>query len=69
MKTNKNDLGTRRVLVTLIFYLSVILVALLIVAFPQIAGVVAAVAILLSLFRLVGMFSWGLARKGYSWRV
>lgn len=69
MKKCRNETAIRRVLVVLIFYLSVILASLLLAVSHQIAVWVAAVAILLSLFRLVGMFSWGLARKGYSWRV
>ena len=69
MKTNQKNSGLRKVLVTLIYYLSVILVALLVVAFPQIAGVVAVVAIALSLGRLVWMWAWGAAKNGYGWRV
>ena len=69
MKTNTKDLGTRRVLVTLIFYLSVILVALLIVAFPRIAGVVAVLSIALALGRLAVLLGWGMAKNGKSWRV
>ena len=69
MKTCKNERGIRRVLVTLIFYLSVILAALLVVAFPKIVGLVAVVSIILALGRLVWMFAWGAAKNGYSWRV
>ena len=69
MKNNTNDLGTRRVLVTLIFYLSVILVALLVVAFPRIAGFVAVLSIALALGRLAVLLGWGMAKNGKSWRV
>lgn len=66
---NPINSGMRKVLVTLIYYLSVILVALLVVAFPQIAGWVAVVAIALSLVRLVWMWAWGAAKNGWKWRV
>lgn len=69
MKTNQKNSGLRKALVTMIYYLSVILVALLVVAFPQIAGWVAVVAIALSLGRLVWMWAWGAAKNGYGWRV
>ena len=69
MKTDRNEMSIRRVLVTMIFYLSVILAALLVVAFPEIAGVVAVLSIVLALGRLVWIFAWGAAKNGYSWRV
>ena len=69
MKTNRRNSGVRKVLVTMIYYLSVILVALLVVAFPQIAVWVAVVAIALSLGRLVYLYAWGKAKNGYGWRV
>ena len=69
MKTNRTDLGMRRVLVVLINYLAVILAALLLGVTHQIAGWVAQVAIALSLGRLVYLFAWGKAKNGYGWRV
>lgn len=69
MKTNKTETAMRRVLVTLIFYLSVILAALLAIAFPNIAPLVAVMAIVLSLGRLVWLLAWGAAKNGYGWRV
>ena len=69
MKTNQKNLGLRKVLVTMIYYLSVILVALLMVAFPRIVGCVAVVAIALSAGRLVWMWAWGAAKNGRGWRV
>ena len=69
MKTNRTDLGMRRVLITLIVYLSVILAALLVVAFPKIAPLVVGVTIALSLGRLVYLYAWGKAKNGYGWRV
>ena len=68
MKNQVNS-GMRKVLVTLIYYLSVILVALLVVAFPKIAPLVARVAIALSLGRLIWLFAWGAAKNGWKWRV
>ena len=69
MKTNKTNTAMRRVLVTLIFYLSVILAALLLSVFHQIAGWVAQVVIALCLWRLVDLYAWGKAKNGYGWRV
>ena len=69
MKTNKKNSGMRKVLVTLIYHLSVILSALLMLAFPQITGMVAVVAIALSLGRLVWLWAWGAAKNHYGWRV
>lgn len=69
MKTNRTNLGMRRVLVVLINYLAVILAALLLGVTHQIAGWVAQVAIALSLGRLVYLFAWGKAKNGYGWRV
>ncbi len=69
MKTEKTKSPMRRVLVTLTFYLSVILAALILGVTYQIAGWVAQVAIALSLGRLVFLFGWGVARNGRGWRV
>lgn len=69
MKTNHKNSGTRKVLVTIIFYLSVILAALLLGVTHQIAGWVAQVAIALSMGRLLWLFAWGCARNQYGWRV
>ena len=69
MKTNRKNSGTRKVLVTIIFYLSVILAALLLSVTHQIAGWVAQVAIALSMGRLLWLFAWGCARNRYGWRV
>lgn len=69
MKTNRKNSGTRKVLVTIIFYLSVILAALLLGVTHQIAGWVAQVAIALSMGRLLWLFAWGCARNRYGWRV
>ena len=64
METKKSQTAFRRVLITLAFYLSVILAALILGVTHQIAGWVAQVAIALSLFRLVYLFGWGVARNG-----
>lgn len=69
MKTNRKNSGTRKVLVTIIFYLSIILAALLLGVTHQIAGWVAQVAIALSMGRLLWLFAWGCARNQYGWRV
>lgn len=69
MKTNYKNSGTRKVLVTIIFYLSIILAALLLGVTHQIAGWVAQVAIALSMGRLLWLFAWGCARNRYGWRV
>ena len=68
MKKQINS-GMRKVLVTLIYYLSVILAALLVVAFPRIAPLVSGVAIALSVIRLAVLFGWGMAKNGWGWRV
>ena len=68
METKKSQTAFRRVLITLAFYLSVILAALILGVTHQIAGWVAQVAIALSLFRLVYLFGWGVARNGKGWR-
>ncbi len=68
METKKSQAAIRRVLITLAFYLSVILVALILGVTHQVAGWVAQVAIALSLFRLVFLFGWGMARNGRRWR-
>lgn len=69
MKTNKRNSGMRKVLVTVIFYLSIILAALLLVVADQIAGWVAQVVVALSVGRLLWLFAWGCARNRYGWRV
>ena len=69
MKTEKNTVPERRILVTLAFYLTVILTALLLGVTHQIAGWVAQTAIALALGRLVFLFGWGVARNGKGWRV
>lgn len=69
MKTNKRNSGMRKVLVTVIFYLSIILAALLLVVADQIAGWVAQVVVALSVGRLLWMFAWGCGRNRYGWRV
>ena len=68
MEAKKSQTAFRRVLITLAFYLSVILAALILGVTHQIAGWVAQVAIALSLFRLVYLFGWGVARNGRRWR-
>lgn len=65
----KNFLGSRKVLVTVIYYLSAILAALLLAVFGQIAGWVAQVVVALSLMRLAVLFGWGIAKQGWGWRV
>lgn len=69
MKTEKTTAPERRILVTLAFYLAVILTALLLGITHQIAGWVAQTAIALALGRLVFLFGWGVARNGKGWRV
>lgn len=69
MKTNLTDLEMRQMLVALIYYLSVILAALILGVTHQIAGWVAQVAIALSLGRLIWLFAWGAAKNGWKWRV
>lgn len=69
MKTNKRNSGARRVLVAVIFYLSVILAALLLGVTHQIANWVAQVAIALSVGRLLWLLAWGCARNRCGWRV
>lgn len=66
---NQINSGMRKVLVTLIYYLSVILAALILGVTHQIAGWVAQVAIALSLGRMVYLFAWGAAKNGWKWRV
>lgn len=68
MKSNTNETPVRRVLTTLIFYLAVILAALVLGMTHQIAGWVAQVAIALSLGRLVFLFGWGAAKNNWRWR-
>lgn len=68
MKRKKTQSPERRVLIVLAFYLSVILAALILGVTHQIAGWVAQVAVALSLFRLIYMFGWGMARNGRGWR-
>ena len=69
METKKNKAPDRRILVTLAFYLAVILVSLILGATHQIAGWVAQVAVALSLGRLVFLAGWGVAKTGRRWRV
>ena len=69
METKKTKAPERRIIVTLAFYLSVILAALILGITHQIAGWVAQVSIALSLFRLVSLISWGMAKNGWGWRV
>ena len=69
METKKTTAPSRRIVVTLIVYLSVILVALILGVTNQIANWVAQVTIALSLGRLVFLAGWGVARKGKGWRV
>ena len=68
MKKQTNT-GMRRVLVTLICYLSVILFSMILGMTHQIADWVAQVAIALSLFRLVFLFGWGASKNNWGWRV
>lgn len=68
MERKRTRAAFRRVLIVLAFYLSVILAALILGVTYQIAGWVAQVAIALSLFRLIYMFGWGMARNGRGWR-
>lgn len=69
MKTNLTDLEMRQMLVALIYYLSVILAALVLGVTHQIAGWVAQIVIALSLGRLVWVVAWGAAKNGWKWRV
>lgn len=69
MEEKKKSAPSRRIVVTLIVYLSVILVALILGVTNQIANWVAQVTIALSLGRLVFLAGWGVARKGKGWRV
>ena len=66
---NQIDSGMRKVLVALIYYLSVILAALVLGVTHQIASWVAQLAIALSLGRIVYLFAWGAAKNGWKWRV
>ena len=68
MERKRTQTAFRRVLIILAFYLSVILAALVLGVTHQIAGWVAQVAVTLSLFRLIYMFGWGMARNGRGWR-
>lgn len=69
MKTNHKNSGIRKVLVTVIFYLSVILAALVLGVTHQIAGWVAQIVVALSLGRLLWLMAWGAAKNGQAWRV
>lgn len=69
MKTNQKNSGIRKVLVTLSYYLAIILAALLLGVTHQIADWVAQVVIALSLGRLLWLFAWGCAKNRYGWRV
>ena len=68
MKSKRITVSVRRVLVTLAFYLSVILAALILAVTGQVAGWVAQTAVVLSLLRLVSIFSWGAAKNSWGWR-
>lgn len=68
MKTKIIHAPTQRILIILAVYLSVILASLILGATHQIAGWVAQVAIALSLFRLVFLAGWGVAKNGWGWR-
>ena len=68
-KANKSGSPERRALITLIFYLSVILSALILGVTHQIAAWVAQVTVALPLARLVFLFGWGAAKNGWRWRV
>ena len=69
MKTNQKNSGLRKVLVTMIYYLSVILAALLLGVTHQIAGWVAQIVVALCIGRLLWLWAWGCARNRYGWRV
>lgn len=69
MKTKHKDSGIRKVLVTLIYYLSIILAALVLGVTHQIAGWVAQVVVALSMGRLLWLIAWGAAKNGQAWRV
>lgn len=68
MENKKRNFSARRILVTLAFYLAVILTALLLGVTSQIAGWVAQTAIALALSRLMFLFGWGAAKNGWGWR-
>lgn len=68
MKSEKMNAPEKRVFVTLVFYLSVILAALILGVTHQIAGWVGQTAIALALLRLAFLFGWGAARNGWRWR-
>ena len=74
MKTNQKNSGqknsgTKKFLVTMIYYLSVILTALVLGLTRQIAGWVEQVVILLSLCRIIYVIAWGAGKNGFGWRV
>ena len=69
MKVNQNHLGARKILVALIYYLTVILAALMLGLTQQIAGWVEQVVIALSLGRIIYVVAWCLAKNGWGWRV
>ena len=68
MQTKKSKAPNQRILVTLTFYLLMILISLILGATQQIAGWVAQVTIAVALFRLVFLFGWGVAKNGWGWR-
>lgn len=68
MQTKKNKAPNQRILVTLTFYLLMILISLIMGATHQIAGWVAQATVALALFRLVFLFGWGVAKNGWGWR-
>ena len=64
-----NDSGLRKVLVTVIFHLSIILAALLLGVTHQVTVWVAQAVVALCAGRLLWLFAWGCARNGFAWRV
>lgn len=69
MEIKKIKVPDRRILVTLAFYLSVILISMILAVTHQIAGWVAQVSIALSLGRLVFIAGWGVGKNNWGWRV
>lgn len=66
---NQINSGLRKVLITVIFWLSIILAALVLGVTHQIAFWVAQVVVALSIGRLLWLFAWGSAKNGWGWRV
>lgn len=69
METKKPKAPERRILVTLAFYLFVILTALILDATGQVAGWVAQIVIALAFGRLCFLAGWAMAKHGWGWRV